>query len=59
MKEQGYWYGPEALRCPPNCCPIEDNPRTECKLNMGQHGQAVHLDQEIMLVHGGLVSRNR
>ena len=60
MKENGYWLGPESPMCPPICCPIdEDNPRTECKRTMGQHGHAINVDQEIMLVFGGLVQRDR
>ena len=41
------------------CCPLDKNDRSDCKLSMGQHGQAVTLNTEIMLVFGGLVQRQR
>ena len=45
------------------CCPegMEgyENPRSDCKRAMGQHGHAIHVDEEIMLVFGGLIKRDR
>ena len=60
MKERQYWRDPSDPACPPACCPIdESNLRTDCKRAMGSHGYAVQVDQEIMLVFGGLVARDR
>ena len=36
------WRGPENPACPADCCPEEENPRSDCKRSIGQHGQAIH-----------------
>lgn len=63
MKADGFWRGPEDPFCPYYCCPDEPKAnfpaRTECKRTMGQNGHAINVDEEMMLVFGGIVNRQR
>lgn len=50
------WLGPDHEDCPVECCGQLDD---ECQRHMAEYGYNVDVDEEIMLVFGGLTQRKR
>jgi len=49
------WLGPENYKCPNRCCPPTDY---ACSLQMGNYGYTVPVDEEFMLIFGGITARS-
>jgi hypothetical protein len=55
-KEQLAWLGPEHPFCPKDCCTNED---FQCRQQMGGYGHTIKLDEEIMIIFGGITARQK